>query len=203
MNPSIQTLVGQELNKMATNKKGMWIPQELIDNPELDWVNKILLAEIQSLSKLELGCIISNEALGEMVNLHPGNISRRISWLKDNGYVNILLQKKDLKKTQRKLFPTDKVVADTQKGVSGNATRSKRERTEDYAPTQVGVSDNASRSKRERSTTKPEINSIMKSPTNSLTNSSTNTEKITTYGFDFTLDELEQDKNYLTFTQNL
>lgn len=174
----------------------MWIPQELIDNPELDWVNKILLAEIQSLSKLELGCIISNEALGEMVNLHPGNISRRISWLKDNGYVNILLQKKELKKTQRKLFPTDKVVADTQKGVSGNATRSKRERTEDYAPTQVGVSDNASRSKLERSTTKPEINSVIKSFMNPLTNPVTNTESLSLFGVAFTEEELEEEKKY-------
>lgn len=158
----------QELNP---KKKGMWIPQELIDNPKLDWVNKILLAEIQSLSKLKLGCIISNEALGNIVNIHPGNISKRISWLKDNGYLNILLQKKELKKTHRQLFPTDKVVADTQKGVSDNAKRSKRKRTKDYAPTQVGVIVNASRSKRERSTTNSVTNSVMNSMTNSVTNS--------------------------------
>ena len=184
-------------------KKGMWIPQELIDNQELDWINKILLAEIQSLSKLELGCIISNESLGEMVNLHPGNISRRISWLKDYGYVNILLQKKELKKTQRKLFPTGKVAADTQQGVSDNATRSKRIRKEDYASTHEGVSSNASRTTRERSTTNTTTNSIKNPITNSITNTNTNTENISTYGVNFTLSELEHEINYRKFTEKI
>lgn len=178
------------------NKKGMWIPQELIDNPELDWLNKILLAEIQSLSKLELGCIISNESLGNMFNLHAGNISKRISWLKNNGYLNILLQKKELKRTQRRLFPTDKVFAGTQQGVSDNATRSERERTEDYAPTQVGVSVNASRSKRERSTTKPDTNSVMKPLTNSVTNSVINSVSLSSFEVSFTDKELEEEKKY-------
>ena len=193
-----------------TNKKGMWISQELIDNPELDWVNKALLAEIQSLSKLELGCIISNEKLGMMLNLHKGNISRRVSWLETNGYIKLLLQKQGVKKTLRKIFPTYKdfvatpkrteEYATTQLRVSDNATTSKRKRTEEYADTQQGVSDNATRSKRKRSTTKSVMNSTMNSSTNPLTKSLTkpltNTEQILCYGVSLSGTELEEEKKY-------
>jgi hypothetical protein len=188
---------------MENNKKGMWIPQELIDNQELDWINKILLAEIQSLSKLELGCIISNELLGKIVNIHAGNVSKRISWLSDNGYIKVLLQKKELKKTQRKIFPTYKVVAETQGGVSDNASRSKRIRTEDYAETHEGLSDNASRTKRKRSTTNTITKSIINPITNTDTNTNTNTLKLSTYGVDFTIGELENEINYRRFTEKL
>jgi hypothetical protein len=156
---------------MENKTKGMWISIEIIKNHELDWTNKVLLSEIISLSKLERGCITSNESLGKLLSLHAGNVSRRISQLKDLGYIKIVLKKKDVSTTLRIIVPTDKKYdAETHEGVSGNALTTKRKRTKDYAETHEGVSGNAPTTKRERSTTKPFTNSFIKSSTKSLTN---------------------------------
>ena len=149
----------------------MWIDIEIIKNRELDWTNKVLLSEIISLNKLERGCITSNESLGKLLSLHPGNVSKRISQLKDLGYIKIVLKKKDVSTTLRIIIPTNKKYdAETHEGVSVNAQTTKRERTKDYAETHEGVSGNAQTTKRERSTTKPFTNSVIKSSINSLTN---------------------------------
>jgi hypothetical protein len=42
-------------------KKGIWIPQCIVEDDKLDWMNKILYTEIISLSKLASGCIASNK----------------------------------------------------------------------------------------------------------------------------------------------
>ena len=131
---------------MGIKSEGIWIPKELANNPELDWIDRILLSEIQQLSKLELGCIISNNSLGELCEIHSGNVSKRLSRLSSLEYIKIILTKKDKKKTLRKIIPT-------YKGVSVNATTTKRERTKDYASTHEGVSVNATTTTRERSTT--------------------------------------------------
>jgi hypothetical protein len=156
---------------MENKTKGMWIDIEIIKNRELDWTNKVLLSEIISLNKLERGCITSNESLGKLLSLHPGNVSKRISQLKDLGYIKIVLKKKDVSTTLRIIVPTNKKYdAETHEGVSVNAQTTKRERTKDYAETHEGVSGNAQTTKRERSTTKPFTNSVIKSSINSLTN---------------------------------
>jgi hypothetical protein len=156
---------------MENKTKGMWIDIEIIKNRELDWTNKVLLSEIISLNKLERGCITSNESLGKLLSLHPGNVSKRISQLKDLGYIKIVLKKKDVSTTLRIIIPTNKKYdAETHEGVSVNAQTTKRERTKDYAETHEGVSGNAQTTKRERSTTKPFTNSVIKSSINSLTN---------------------------------
>ena len=148
----------------------MWIPQHLIEDNKLDWINKVLLSEILSLSRLELGCIASNETFGKLLNIHKGNISKRISFLVEGGYIRILLKKQGENKTKRTIVPLIPL--------SGNAQNSKRERTEEYAETQQGVSGNASSNKRERSSTNTSTNSFKNSFTNSDTNSLTNSEEV-------------------------
>lgn len=151
-------------------RQGIWISQEIIDDTNLDWINKVLLSEIISLSKLEKGCIASNETFGKLLNLHRGNISKRITFLEEEGYVSVVLKKLGEKRTIRNIYPHE--------GVSGNAQRTKRLRTEEYADTHKGVSGYARRNKRERSTTKSVISSVINSETNSITNSVTNSEQI-------------------------
>ncbi len=153
---------------MKQNRTGIFIPFELMQNEDLDWINKILLSEIISLSKLDKGCIVSNETLGELLNLHRGNVSKRITFLVENGYIKLILKKEGKKRTTRTIIP--------QQGVSGNAQRSERKRTEQYADTHTGVSVNAQRSERKRCTTNTVTNSEIKTGTNTVTNSVMNTE---------------------------
>ena len=66
---------------------GIFIPLELIENEELDWINKILLSEIISLNKLKKGCIASNETLSRFLQMEKSSIHRRIKFLVDRGYI--------------------------------------------------------------------------------------------------------------------
>jgi hypothetical protein len=179
-------------------RKGMWVPIEIINNHELDWINKILLSEIISLSKLDKGCIASNESLGELLSLHYGNVSKRISKLRDLGYIKVVLKKKDESTTLRIIVPTDKKYeedyAETQGGVSVNASRSKRKRKEDYAETQGGVSGNAQTTKRERFTTNTLTNSFNNTITNTVTNTELVQEKMNLPDYFNNLNEIEKNK---------
>jgi hypothetical protein len=179
-------------------RKGMWVPIEIINNHELDWINKVLLSEIISLSKLDKGCIASNESLGELLSLHYGNVSKRVSKLRDLGYIKVVLKKKDESTTIRIIVPTDKKYnedyAETQGGVSGNASRSKRKRKEDYAETQGGVSGNAQTTKRERFTTNTITNSFNNTITNTVTNTELVQEKINLPDYFYNLSEIEKSK---------
>lgn len=152
-------------------RKGIWIPSEIINDANLDWINKALLSEIISYSKLEMGCIASNETFGKLLGIHKGNVSKRISFLVDEGYINVVLLKTGEKRSKRVITPHE--------GVRYTAHRSKRLRTEEYADTHKGVSDNAQTSKRKRCTIKTETNSLTTTETNSLTNSVISSERIT------------------------
>jgi hypothetical protein len=160
---------------MKENCLGIWISDIHINDSKLDWINKVLLSEIISLSKLEKGCIASNETFANLLGIHKGNVSKRITYLIEEGYIKIKLIKKGEKRTLRVIVP--------HKGVSVNAQGSKRLRTEEYADTHKGVSVNAQGSKRERSPTNTETNSVKKTETSSDTNSVNNTDEewITNY----------------------
>jgi hypothetical protein len=152
------------------NRKGIWIPIDIIEDDNLDWLNKVLLAEIISYSKLPLGCIASNDKFGELLHIHRGNVSKRISYLVENEYIKINLVKKGENKSMRIIIP--------HKGVSDNAQRSERIRTDDVADTHEGVSDNAQRSKRKRSPNKTSIISVKKTLIETDINTDINTEKM-------------------------
>jgi hypothetical protein len=111
------------------NRKGIWIPIEIIEDDNLDWLNKALLSEIISYSKLPLGCIASNEKFGELLHIHRGNVSKRISYLVENEYIKIIVVNKSKNKSARTIIPHKGNVADTHKGVSGNAQEGVRKRS--------------------------------------------------------------------------
>lgn len=72
---------------MSNKNLGIFIPLDLIQNEELDWLNKILLSEIISLTKLEKGCIASNQYLAEFLQIQKSSLHRRIKFLVENDYI--------------------------------------------------------------------------------------------------------------------
>ena len=151
------------------NRKGIWIPIEIIEDDNLDWLNKVLLSEIISYSKLQLGCIASNEKFGELLNIHKGNVSKRISYLVENEYIKIIVINKSKNKSMRTIIP--------HKDISGNAQEGERIRTDNVADTHKGVSDNAQVSKRKRSPNKTSTNSVIETSINSVIKTDNNIVK--------------------------
>lgn len=72
---------------MNEKRTGIWIPIELMDDNQLDWLNRVLLSEILSLHQLPNGCIASNQHFGELLGIDRSAASRRISKLKKLGYI--------------------------------------------------------------------------------------------------------------------
>jgi DNA-binding Lrp family transcriptional regulator len=95
---------------MSTKKLGLFIDLEIIQNTELDWVNKVLLAEIISLSKLEKGCFASNKWLSDFLQIKAQSIHRRIKFLVDNQYITTLNKYSGKKCIGRIITPTGKVM---------------------------------------------------------------------------------------------
>ena len=72
---------------MDRDFKGIWIPKEIWLTPELNYFEKILFAEIDSLDG-EKNCFASNEYFAEFFNCRVETISRAISKLKELGYIS-------------------------------------------------------------------------------------------------------------------
>ena len=105
------------LETMEKNDKGiekyLKIVNEILYNPELDCTEKILLAEIQSLHKLEKGCFASNEHFALLLSLKtPSAASRRISKLTEMGYITTKYNFGRGNSTVRIITPTFKKAPD-------------------------------------------------------------------------------------------
>lgn len=94
---------------MAKNL-GIFIPIELIQNDELDWLNKILLTEIISLSSLRKGCIASNQRLSDFLQIDKSSIHRRIKFLVDKDYITTENKYSGKKCIGRVIKPTGKLM---------------------------------------------------------------------------------------------
>lgn len=68
-------------------RKGIWIDNEIIQDQNLRWSEKALLAEILSLDKLENGCIASNQHFSKLLGVTPSAASKTVSRLVDKGYI--------------------------------------------------------------------------------------------------------------------
>jgi hypothetical protein len=66
--------------------KGVWIPKEIYLNQVLNWSEKILLIEIDSLCKNDR-CFASNEYFARFFQTSVRNIQRWIKTLKDKGFI--------------------------------------------------------------------------------------------------------------------
>lgn len=66
--------------------KGVWIPVEIWDSTELSWMEKCLLAEINSLDN-GTGCYAGNEFLAERFKTTAGNIAKIICELRSKKFI--------------------------------------------------------------------------------------------------------------------
>ena len=68
--------------------KGVWLPKEILDNPDLTPTEKILLAIVESLDDEQVGgCYASNKYLCEKLNTTERTVSRCITDLTEKGYL--------------------------------------------------------------------------------------------------------------------
>ena len=68
--------------------KGVWIPKHLWLNPDLSPIEKLFLAEIDSLDNdPKKGCFASNEYFGEFFQISEGRAANIISSLRKRGYI--------------------------------------------------------------------------------------------------------------------
>ena len=70
--------------------RGIWIPAEIWLNKDLSTNEKVLLAEIDSLSGME-GCFASNQYFADFFGLTKERVRKIISSLKDKGYITVTL----------------------------------------------------------------------------------------------------------------
>jgi biotin operon repressor len=68
-------------------KTGIWIPEEIKVDKELDWTNKALLSEIYSLCKLPNGCIASDNHFGKLLGIGRTSVNKRVNKLEELGYI--------------------------------------------------------------------------------------------------------------------
>ena len=76
---------GFELNRNR-DFKGIWIPKEIYLDQELNWTEKILLMEIDSLDNKD-GCYAKNKYFADFLGKSEGYISQCISKLTKLGYI--------------------------------------------------------------------------------------------------------------------
>jgi DNA-binding Lrp family transcriptional regulator len=84
----------------------LMVPEHILKLKNLDGDNKLLLAKIISLHKLENGCIMSNGYIGKMLGLDKSSASRRISKLIKLNYIETQNIYKDRVCIGRKIIPT-------------------------------------------------------------------------------------------------
>lgn len=68
--------------------KGVWIPKEIWLDERLNALDKVILAEVDSLDK-EKGCYASNEYIGQFCQCSAWKVSTAISKLVDLGYIRV------------------------------------------------------------------------------------------------------------------
>ncbi|MFW6311529.1 MAG: helix-turn-helix domain-containing protein [Nanoarchaeota archaeon] len=71
---------------MNRDFKGVWIPKEIYLDDNLNWTEKILLIEIDSLDN-EKGCYASNKYFADFIGKSKNWVSQCISKLKKDGYI--------------------------------------------------------------------------------------------------------------------
>lgn len=75
----------------------MWIDQEIMNDINLDCIDRFILTEIYSLCKLPNGCIAADEHFAKIIRKSNSNTNKRINRLKDLGYINTFIHTKNKK----------------------------------------------------------------------------------------------------------
>ena len=88
-----------------SKRKGIWIPNFILEDEKLDAANKIIMAEIISLSELEKGCYAGDEHFAKLVGIKRTSVNKRINKLVELGY----LMKNSINGKGKYLFPIEQV----------------------------------------------------------------------------------------------
>ena len=80
---------------MNRDFRGIWIPRHIWLDKNLKPIEKILLAEIESLGGLHDGCFASNQYFADFLDLSKDRTSKLISGLKNKGYITVELSYKE------------------------------------------------------------------------------------------------------------
>ena len=70
--------------------KGIWIPRDVWLSEDLTMMEKVLLAEIDSLDN-ERGCYASNAYFADFFGVSKRWITEKISELRDKGYISLVM----------------------------------------------------------------------------------------------------------------
>lgn len=95
-----QRKLGTQIFMKKSIRKGIWIPDFILEDEKLDAANKIIMAEITSLCELEKGCYASDEHFASLVGIERSSTTKRIKKLVQLGYVT----KRTLKGKGKYLF---------------------------------------------------------------------------------------------------
>jgi putative DNA primase/helicase len=87
--------------------EGVWTRRLIWIDPDMSHTEKTLLAEIESLDKLPLGCIASNEHFARFFQLSRRQIRRYVTRLAARGWIQVVLTGRN----RRRLRPTPKLRA--------------------------------------------------------------------------------------------
>ncbi len=87
--------------------EGVWTRRLIWIDPDMSHTEKTLLAEIESLDKLPLGCFASNKYFAEFFQLSRRQIRRYITRLAARGWIQVVLTGRN----RRRLRPTAKLKA--------------------------------------------------------------------------------------------
>jgi len=85
--------------------KGVWIPAHIYLDSELSWSQKILLVEIDSFSKNNRECFVSNEHLSEHLQVSVSSVEKSLRKLVALGYV--IRTRKQINGTSRRILRLD------------------------------------------------------------------------------------------------
>ncbi|MEC5268245.1 helix-turn-helix domain-containing protein [Heyndrickxia coagulans] len=89
--------------------EGVWIPKEIWLNENLNLVEKVLLAEIDSLDNGD-GCLESNGYFAEFLGLSKNRISRLLSNLKKKGFITTEIKyKKGSRQIEERIIKSKKI----------------------------------------------------------------------------------------------
>lgn len=69
--------------------KGIWIPKEIWLDDNLSALDKVILAEIDSLDDENNGCYASNQYIADFCKCSESKVSKTISTLKKQGYIYV------------------------------------------------------------------------------------------------------------------
>ena len=104
---------------MERDFKGVWIPKEIYLDESLNWTEKILLIEIDSLDG-ENGCFATNDHFAKHLMISKGRVSKLISKLNTLGYITIkFIYRENSKEIEKRIIHSNiKAWLETTRGYS-------------------------------------------------------------------------------------